>query len=656
MLTFVFTAFTLLYIADHFWVLLLANKTDSLPTPLMKFVFSSLIAIVFVIAGLSMFGTPSIGKDSRLVRSKSPVAGRYIVVLNQEPSNSLFMDTDLSVETISNAMAKDHNAKIDQVYDAAIKGFSAEMSAKEAETLSRDPRVAFVEEDSIAYVSSVQSESDWGLDRIDQRELPLNGAFMYAETGQNVNVYIIDSGIRPSHQEFGGRASVAFDALSDGQNGIDCHGHGTHVAGSIGSSTYGVAKNTKLYGVRVLPCSGFGLVSHMISGVNWVTANHQSPAVVNMSINVSLVSTALDNAINNSVNAGVTYVVSAGNNNKDACLQSPGSATSAIVVGATGDNDERSPYSNYGACVDLFAPGNYIRSLSHLNDFDTSVRSGTSQAAPMVAGAAALFLESNPTASPATVANRIKLDATSGSITNIDNVSPNKLLYTWLGDSQPPVPGSVTIIKEVQTWDGQTSSSTAFNYEASNFGRSNFDLIDSDAPPADRITNSNIFLFDQPNAITVHENELPGWRLDSIDCVETPEEGMPNAQNTTVDVGARSANIVVEQGESVTCTFRSTQFAPTAAPVSLTGRLADQMGRGLKGYRVTLLDANTGETLTTISNSFGYYTFADLNVSNFYIVSVESVKRVEFQPNSRAVSLNGDLFGVDFLGVRSIRN
>lgn len=616
----------------------------------MKLVFSFIIATLGITAASFLTDTSSFGSESKLIRSNSRVEGRYIVVLKQGETRRAF--TDQSVESVSNEIASTYNAKLDKVYDTAIKGFAAEMSEKEAAMLSRDPRVDFVEEDSIVYVSSVQSESDWGLDRIDQRELPLNGAFMYSETGQNVNVYVIDTGIRPSHQEFGGRASIAFDALSDGQNGFDCHGHGTHVAGTIGSSTYGVAKNARLYGVRVLPCSGFGLVSNMLSGVNWVTANHQSPAIVNMSINVSLVSTALDNAINNSVNAGVTYIVSAGNNNRDACLQSPGSANTAVVVGATGNDDARAPYSNYGSCVDIFAPGNNIRSLSHLNDSDTSVRSGTSQAAPMVTGAAALYLEANPTASPATVANRLKLDATSGNVTNIDNVSPNKLLYTWLGDSQPPVPGKVTIVKEVQTWDGQTSSSSSFSYSAENFGRSSFDLVDNDAPPADRVTNANIFLFDEPNAVSISEAELVGWQLDSIDCVETPEEGMPHSQNTTVDVGARVANIVVEQGESVVCTFRSTQFAPTSAPGSLSGRLVDQNGRGLRGYHVSLLDVSTGEVSTSISNSFGYYSFEDLSVTHFYVVSVAPKKNVEFQPNSRSVSLTGDLFGVDFVGLR----
>ncbi|MBL8183824.1 MAG: S8 family serine peptidase [Blastocatellia bacterium] len=613
--------------------------------------------VAFIILGfgfsLYLAVAPASGKDSKLIRSRNAVPGRYIVVFKDDRSKST--ETDPSAASTANVLAGEYNAMIDTIYDTAIKGFSAEMSAKDAEALSRDSRIEFVEEDSVAYVSSVTTNSDWGLDRIDQRELPLNGAFMYSETGANVNVYVIDSGIRPTHTEFGNRASVAFDALTDGQNGIDCNGHGTHVAGTIGSSTYGVAKNARLYGVRVLPCSGFGLVSSMISGVNWVTANRVNPAVVNMSIAVSGISNSLNNAINNSVASGITFIVSAGNNGNDACLYSPATASSALVVGATGNDDARAGYSNFGACVDIFAPGNNITSLSHLSDTGTRLMTGTSMAAPMVAGAAALYLEANPNASPATVANRIKLDATSGSVTNIDTVSPNKLLYTWLDGAQPPTPGSVTIIKEVVSWGGGTSSSESFTYTASNFGLPSFSLVDSDVVPADRVTNANVFLFDESNAISVTENEKTGWGLTSISCTETGAEGMPNSQNSTVDLPNRKANIVVEEGESIVCTFRGEQFAPTAAPGSITGRLIDQRGIGLRGQHVTLFDANTGETRSAITNSFGFYSFGELTVSHFYVISVSNSKRYQFTPDSHSFSLDGDMFDMNFTATEHTR-
>lgn len=603
------------------------------------------IALIAAIYVLTISPSTTSGKGEKLIRSENPVPGRYIVVLDQEATRDSISEWE-SVSTVYQ-MAGEYGASVDTVYTSALRGFAGEMSEKDAEMLSRDDRVLFVEEDSYAYPSNVQS-SDWGLDRIDQRELPLNGAFMYAHTGAGVHVYVIDSGIRPTHQDFDGRAVIAFDALNDGQNGWDCTGHGTHVAGTIGSTTYGVAKNVNLYGVRVLPCSGPGLVSNMISGVNWVTSNRINPAVINMSINVSTVSNALNTAIENSVASGITFIASAGNNANDACLYSPGAAQSAFTVGATASNDQRAPYSNYGACVDLFAPGNSITSLSHQNDTSTRVMSGTSMAAPMVAGAAALYLEANPAASPSTVYNRIKLDATAGTITNIDTVSPNKLLYTWLGDTQPPVPASVTIVKEVSTLGGGTASTEIFTYSSANLGQSFFSLVDNDLEPADRFTNSGVFLFDSQNMITVTESQKNGWLLSSIDCVETPGEGMPNTQNTTVNVANRTANIIVEQGETVVCTFRSTQLAPTSAPASITGRVTTSGGMGLRGARLTLLNVMTGEIQTATTNVFGYYIFSGQATSNLYIVSVNDNKRYLFSPNNRTFALDDNIDGMDF--------
>ncbi len=615
-----------------------------------------ILSLVFVAAILSLdfYSSTTSGKDIKLVMSENPVPGRYIVVLDEKAMSAT---TDrFQAEAAALAVADLYAANVDKVYTSALKGFSAEMSAEQARELSRDDRVLYVEEDSVAYVSSSPANSDWGLDRIDQRELPLNGAFMYAETGANVNVYVIDTGIRPTHQDFGGRASVAFDALIDGQNGIDCHGHGTHVAGTIGSTTYGVAKNTNLYGVRVLPCTGYGLVSNMISGVNWVKANRVNPAVINMSINVSAVSNSLDTAIGNTVNDGVTFVASAGNQGANACQYSPGPAPGAIIVGATGNNDARAAYSNYGACVDIFAPGSSITSLGISSDTATRVMSGTSMASPMVAGAAALYLEQNPTASPSTVANRIGLDATAGTITNIDTVSPNKLLYTWLGGAEPPTPASVTIVKEVTTEAAGTASTESFTYSAVNIGSSSFSLVDNDIEPADRFTNSGVFLFNAANAITVTEEAKLGWQLNSISCVETAGEGLPHTINTVVDVGSRSANIIVEEGETVVCTFRSQQLAPTSAPGSISGRLTLENGLALRGSSVRVTDMSTGQEWSSTTSSFGYYNFSDLPTGTLYMVSVDESKRHVFSPANQMVTLDGDLQGIDFFAIARSNN
>src|SRR5215813_9284608 len=293
-----------------------------------------------------------------------------------------------------------------KVYGYAINGFSAQMSEEQALNLSRDPRVRFVEEDSIVEASVTQNNPPWGLDRIGQRDLPLNHAYSYTNTGSGVNVYIIDTGIRRTHTQFGGRASASFDAVGDGQNTNDCNGHGTHVSGTVGGSTYGVAKSVRLFAVRVLGCNGSGTNSGVIAGVDWVTANHISPAVANMSLGGG-VSTALDTAVRNSIASGVTYSIAAGNSNTDASSSSPARVAEAITVGATTMTDARSSFSNFGSVVDIFAPGSSILSSFNTSDTATNTISGTSMATPHVAGVVARYLQANPGASPAQARNAI---------------------------------------------------------------------------------------------------------------------------------------------------------------------------------------------------------------------------------------------------------
>jgi subtilisin family serine protease len=300
------------------------------------------------------------------------------------------------------------------------------MSEEEALALSQDPDVRFVEEDSIVEAWVTQTNATWGLDRIDQRDRPLNGTYVYTTTGSGVNAYIIDTGIRRTHGQFGGRAFAGFDAF--GGSTTDCNGHGTHVAGTVGGSTYGVAKSVRLYAVRVLNCSGSGTNSGVIAGVDWVTANHVKPAVANMSLGGGA-SSALDTAVRNSIAAGVTYAVAAGNSNANAGNYSPARVGEAITVGATTSTDARASYSNYGSVVDIFAPGSSITSAWHTSNTATRTISGTSMASPHVAGVAARYLQSNPSASPATVRNAIVNDATTGRITGLPTGTSNRLLF-----------------------------------------------------------------------------------------------------------------------------------------------------------------------------------------------------------------------------------
>jgi subtilisin family serine protease len=319
--------------------------------------------------------------------------------------------------------------RLTHVYAHALNGFSAWMSDDRAVALSDDPRVKFVEEDSIMTATVVtQSNPPWGLDRISQTNLPLNQAYSYTTTGAGVNAYIIDTGIRTTHTQFGGRASVAFDAVGDGQRGNDCNGHGTHVSGTVGGSTFGVAKSVRLFAVRVLNCAGSGTTAGVIAGIDWVTANHVSPAVANMSLGGGA-STALDTAVRSSIISGVTYAIAAGNSNANAANFSPARVGEAITVGATTINDARSSFSNFGSVVDIFAPGSSILSAWNTSNTATNTISGTSMATPHVTGVAARFLQSNPTASPATVRNQIVAQATLNHLSGIPSGTANRLLF-----------------------------------------------------------------------------------------------------------------------------------------------------------------------------------------------------------------------------------
>jgi subtilisin family serine protease len=358
------------------------------------------------------------------------IPNSYIVVLDQDPSGAagdvVQAATDADLVILSTT-----SGRVTQVYAHAINGFAAEMTEADALALSRDPRVRFVEEDSIMEIVTTQSNATWGIDRIDQAARPLSGTYTYTSTGSGVNAYIIDTGIRVTHTQFGSRASVAFDAVGDGRNGIDCNGHGTHVSGTVGGSTYGVAKAVRLFAVRVLNCSGSGTTSGVIAGVDWVTAHHISPAVANMSLGGG-VSSSLDTAVANSIASGVTYAIAAGNSNTNANTSSPARVGTAITVGASTINDARSSFSNFGSVVDIFAPGSSITSAWSTSNTATNTISGTSMATPHVTGVAARFLQNNRTASPATVRNAIVNAASLNRLTGIPSGTSNRLLF-WSG-------------------------------------------------------------------------------------------------------------------------------------------------------------------------------------------------------------------------------
>jgi subtilisin family serine protease len=391
----------------------------------MKKVFAFLVLTGLCATLMVTSPVPGAAKKDKLRKSQNKIENNYIVVLDnavvgEEGAYSI-------APYIAEELAATHKGKLKQVYKNALNGFAVEMSPEDAERLSEDFRVAFVEEDAVVTADATQSNPPWGLDRIDQRSRPLNAIYTFNWTGAGVFAYVIDTGIRTAHTQFGGRAANVFDAF--GGNGQDCNGHGTHVAGTIGGSTFGVAKSVNLRGVRVLNCSGSGTNSGVIAGVDFVRLNRQSPAVANMSLGGGA-SSALDTAVNNLSNSGVPIAVAAGNSNANACNSSPARAANAITVGSTTTTDARSSFSNFGTCLDLFAPGSGILSAWFTSNTATATLSGTSMASPHVAGVAALYRQFNPGASAATVRNAIVNGATTNVVTNPGTGSPNRLLYS----------------------------------------------------------------------------------------------------------------------------------------------------------------------------------------------------------------------------------
>jgi subtilisin family serine protease len=352
--------------------------------------------------------------------------GRYIVTLRDSVSDPA-------------AVARSHarfGARITNVYSHALKGYSATLPQALVAVLAHDARVTSIERDGIMHADTTQTGATWGIDRIDQRNLPLSTTYSYTNTGAGVKAYIIDTGLRFTHTQFGGRASSGVDKI-DGGAADDCNGHGTHVGGTIGGSTYGVAKQVSLVAVRVLDCNGSGATSGVIAGVDWVTADHQpgQPAVANMSLGGG-VSSALDTAVRNSIADGVSYAIAAGNGNilgfaANACNYSPARVAEAMTIGATGSNDAKASFSNFGNCVDWFAPGVNITSSWGTSDTATNTISGTSMATPHTAGVAALYLQTHSSASPAAVRQAL-FDLTTKYIVTNSRTTNNHLLFTNL--------------------------------------------------------------------------------------------------------------------------------------------------------------------------------------------------------------------------------
>jgi subtilisin family serine protease len=495
------------------------------------------------------------------------IPGRYIVVMKQR--------SDRSDRAAAQRAATGRGGKVTHEYSAALSGFAAELPAKAVEALRRNPNVDYIESDAEVKASGTQSSAPWGLDRVDQRSLPLNNEYTYDSTGAGVTAYIIDTGIRKAHRQFGGRVAAGFTAVKDGRGTNDCNGHGTHVAGTVGAKKFGVAKGVTLRPVRVLNCTGMGSNSKVIAGIDWVTQHHRpgTPAVANVSLG-GPASLAIDQAVRASVDDGVTYAAAAGNEDRNACADSPARVETVLTVGSTTRSDARSWFSNRGACVDLFAPGTAIKSTWHSSNTATRTIDGTSMASPHVAGTAALMLQRQPAASPGVIAQSLLHATTPGVVSSVGTDSPNRLLFSRGLLSAPPAsPAGDQVVnggfEHGATWwsatpgvitaeSGRPARTGTWRAWLNGFGQANTErLSQSMTVPATGTATLSFHL-------RVDTREEPDWAYDTL-TVELISGGVTKQLKTYSNFDARNSyvrhsfDVGAFSGKSLTLRFTGTE-------------------------------------------------------------------------------------------------
>jgi serine protease len=556
--------------------------------------------MIAVLVGLAVAGRVSAQEVQTPERA---IPNQYIVVLD----DAQIARADVRANVL--ALARQHGGRVMQVYEHALRGFAVAMSATAAAALARNPRVRYVEQDSVMVIVDTQPGATWGLDRIDQRDLPLSGAYTYNATAPTVRVYIIDTGIRRTHSQFGGRVSATgYTAINDGNGTNDCNGHGTHVAGTVGGATYGVAKGVTLHAVRVLNCGGSGTTSGVIAGVDWVTANRVLPAVANMSLGGGA-STALDDAVRNSVAAGVTYAIAAGNSNANACNSSPARVSQALTVGSSTSSDARSSFSNFGTCVDLFAPGSSITSAWYTGDSATNTISGTSMASPHVAGAAALYLADDPSAPPSTVHAAVINNASANRLSSVGSGSPNRLLYSIFGggpvDNPPTAAFTFTCSGLTCTFESLSTDDRGISSYVWNFGDGETDS-DSGAVAVHRYASSGTFTV----SLTVTDTASPGqtdFESKSVTVSDTSGDPCTNCQQYTGALSGAGDSDYHPNGSYYYSGVSGTHRGWLRGPSTADFDLYLQKWNGFWWSTVARSEGVTSEEQIAYSGTAGYY-------------------------------------------------
>jgi subtilisin family serine protease len=552
--------------------------------------------------------------DNGMLKSASTAGSMkdsYIIVFKDDGVNVNALvnaEIDAAVDTEVEKLGKNFGVKSDFTYKHALKGFAATLPAAAVEALRNNPRIKYIEQNQEVHIVATQSNPpSWGLDRSDQRALPLNASYTYNQTGSGVDAYIIDTGIRLTHNDFGGRAITGYDAVTIGGTATDGNGHGTHVAGTVGGTSYGMAKGVRLIAVRVLNNQGSGTWAQVIAGLDWVVSNHTTNrAVANMSLGGGA-STTVDDAVKRVVADGVVMCVAAGNDALNASGYSPARVAEAITVGATGSSDVFASFSNYGSIVDILAPGVSITSDYYSSNTATATMSGTSMATPHVAGAAALYLEANPTATPAQVEAGLKAVATQGAITSVPSGTANLLLYSIAGTPLPPtVPAAPTLsspansstgiaINTGLTWN-TVSGATSYNVQvstSSSFGTTVYNatgITSTSASPAGLANNTTYY-----------------WRVSATNGVGTGAWSSVWSFTTVVQGNVPLAPVLSSPANNATNVSRTPSFSwiASAGATSYNFQLSKKSNFSSLVNNSTLTGTST--TVSGLSRTTTYY-------------------------------------------------